>query len=662
MKKLLLVIPLAVLILLGGCAKDETTSDEEDVLHYNAAIPATLNFDLVLADSPYGVLQDVEIPAGTSVAIEPGVEILFYGEYSINVFGELHANGLEEGLIYFTSGEAHPTYGDWQSIIFDGDEASASELYYCQIEYGCTFNNIDPRLNGAVVCYNSSPTIEHCLIATNQNNGITVAGNSFPTIRSNIMFENDGFGLAFDTTHAEIYVNDPTAFDDVKIQHNSFWMNSSLPFLIPQEMFFVLFDCPEGDTTDCLRDSLMFGNIWQRNANGDSTDYHGNTFTNVFFIDELARDFNLDPCSPCIDAAWDTLGVEPQDVGPRNYVKFANELRRQILVPNHTISSGTWTVTCDAFFMPPDPADTLRIEAGAVIDFQEDFRLDFYGPLLASGTSGAPIAFTSSFRPMKGGWRSLNFMEAGASGSRLEHCLIEYGSESSGTGQDYLLNGGAVTVRNGLDVRLEGCTIRHNLKYGAVFDSSDVHVNCCSFSDNAQANLLVINNSDGEITNSHFTDCEGIGVFLFENSRPDITNNLFYGNRLAALKAERFCNALIQDNTLVYGAYGGIMLWEHSDPIIRENIVAFDETVSVADEGEAVNIAGSSNPELEYNVLFGASAVPVTWDLSGTNLLVDPLFVDPAGRNYDLQAGSPALTAGEDGDRIGYVDNGTCGN
>lgn len=663
MKKFLFVIPLGLLLLYGGCAKDDSSSSDNNTTDNYTVIPAVFNSNLTLDASPYKVTEDLEIPPGAVVTIEPGVEIRFDGPYSIYVRGQLLANGLEGALISFTSNKSQPTYGDWQSIVFDSTlEASSSELTYCQIEFGSHFNNLDPRLTGAVVCYYTSPRIEHCLIATNQNNGIAIVGESFPTVRSNILFANDGFGVSFDTLHAEIYLADPGAFADVQIQRNSFWMNSSLPFLIPQNMFFALFECPEEDTTDCLRDSLMFGNYWLRNANGDSTDYHGNTFTNVFFLDEPGRDFALDPCSPCIDAAWDTLGTEAQDIGPRNYLKFANELRRQILVPGNNIASGTWTVTCDAFFMPQSDEDTLRIGSGVTIDFERSFRIDFYGPLLAMGSAAAPIQFTSTFRPNKGGWRSLNFLDAGASGSRLENCIIEYGSESSNTGQDYLLNGGVVTVRNGLDVRLEGCLIRHNLYYGAVFDSSDAQVNCCTFEDNAIANLFVTMNGNGSITNSMFADCEGYGIFLYENSRPDIVNNLLYGNRMAALKADRFCDALIVDNTIVYGVNGGILLGEHSDPVIRENIITFDETLTGEDAGAGVLFLGSSNPELEYNLLFGATPVPATWNLSGTNLLEDPLFADPSIRDYDLAPASPAMTAGEDGGRIGFVDDGTCGN
>jgi parallel beta-helix repeat protein len=379
-------------------------------------------------------------------------------------------------------------------------------------------------------------------------------------------------------------------------------------------------------------------------------------------MDEIGRDFMLDPCSPCIDAAWDTLGTEPQDIGPRNYMKFANELRRQILVPGNNIASGTWTVTCDAFFMPQTDDDTLRIGPGVTIDFQRSFRIDFYGPLLANGSSSAPISFTSSFRPMKGGWRSLNFMESGASGSRLENCLIEYGSESSNTGQDYLRNGGVVTVRNGVDVRLDACTIRHNLYYGAVYDSSDAQVNCCTFDDNAIANLFVTMESDGSITNSQFLNCEGYGIFLYQDSRPDIINNLFYGNRMAALSADGQSSANVFNNTILYGENGGILLGGHSDPVIRENIIVFDETVVGVDAELAVDMLGSSNPELEYNLLNGATLVPGSWVLSTSNVVADPLFVDPATRDYELSSGSPALTAGEGGGRIGYVDDGTCGN
>ena len=60
-------------------------------------VSGTVSGSWTLDGSPYDVVGDVDII--TTLDIEPGVFVTFQGNYSINVYGQLTANGTEENPI-----------------------------------------------------------------------------------------------------------------------------------------------------------------------------------------------------------------------------------------------------------------------------------------------------------------------------------------------------------------------------------------------------------------------------------------------------------------------------------------------------------------------------------------------------------------------------------
>jgi predicted outer membrane repeat protein len=73
--------------------------------------------------SPYIIRGDVNIPAGKSLTIQPGVEVQFDGHYTLNVQGSLMAVGTENDSIIFTVADTsgiktRQRYG-WNGIRFD---------------------------------------------------------------------------------------------------------------------------------------------------------------------------------------------------------------------------------------------------------------------------------------------------------------------------------------------------------------------------------------------------------------------------------------------------------------------------------------------------------------------------------------------------------------
>jgi hypothetical protein len=66
---------------------------------------------LARQETPYYVVADVTIPAGKTLVIEPGVEIVFDRDYALTVAGEIRAEGTEAQPIRFAAGEVNSEQG-----------------------------------------------------------------------------------------------------------------------------------------------------------------------------------------------------------------------------------------------------------------------------------------------------------------------------------------------------------------------------------------------------------------------------------------------------------------------------------------------------------------------------------------------------------------------
>ncbi len=96
-----------------------------------------------VAGSPYKVFSNLQIHGGDTLLIDPGVEVVFYGDYNIQVMGSFIAIGLPEKRIQFrindTTGWYDPisVYGGWDGIevsTYSGPSVSDTcVMEYCDI-------------------------------------------------------------------------------------------------------------------------------------------------------------------------------------------------------------------------------------------------------------------------------------------------------------------------------------------------------------------------------------------------------------------------------------------------------------------------------------------------------------------------------------------------
>lgn len=140
----------------------------------------------------------------------------------------------------------------------------------------------------------------------------------------------------------------------------------------------------------------------------------------------------------------------------------------------------------------------------------------------------------------------------------------------------------------------------------------------------------------------------GGGLYLSGYGRVD--NSLFAGNRVPNNGEAIYVGGTVSDTIAIANVtianptnVSGVAIYiNNSNATITNTIITRHST--------GIQEAGESTVTADYNLYF---TVPLTHTgsiTSGENLIIgeDPLFIDPAAGNYDLQSTSPAVDAGQD--------------
>lgn len=202
-----------------------------------------------LSGSPYNIYNDITIPAGYALQVDPGVEVVFQGFYSMKVSGNLLSVGTSAQPIKYyvadTTGRHfnNNTHGGWGGIIFLHSPASAFE--YCHVSgmkptydtgYGfnvvshmrianCKFyNNIlnvdwgtaAHSLNGIIRFANGTIQMDSCEIFNNTSGWYTLRIDNFThapitiqncDIHHNDSYEKPGLGASIGVAGSVTFIN-----------------------------------------------------------------------------------------------------------------------------------------------------------------------------------------------------------------------------------------------------------------------------------------------------------------------------------------------------------------------------------------------------------------------------------------------------------------------
>jgi hypothetical protein len=139
---------------------------------------------------PYVVRNGLEIRAGSTLVIEPNVEVRFEQNQALNVSGQLQALGVPSNPITFTG--TTKTLGWWKGLQVLGTAAvpGVANLDYVMIEYG------GQSPSGANLSISGGQAIvKHSLIQLGQNDGVRITSSSGTSIQGSRIISHTQYGL-----------------------------------------------------------------------------------------------------------------------------------------------------------------------------------------------------------------------------------------------------------------------------------------------------------------------------------------------------------------------------------------------------------------------------------------------------------------------------------
>ncbi len=364
----------------------------------------------------YAMLGNVSVSGSNrpTLTIAAGARIAFNTGFSLSVGtpqpGALVAVGTSSTPITFTSNQASPVAGAWNSVRFEAATLPSSRLEHCRIEYG---GSVDSALhvNGG------APTVSNCEISNSLFDGLRLRAGTLATVEDTQIATVGRYGVFIDGATAAnvrritvtgsanygVFVSSSTAGGLLEASD----ISSGLTFTGVSTLSLV------GNT---IRDYAAFPTRIGANSCGEFL--ANNTLVGVA---PGVSTLELIGQTVTRSAVWPSLGLD--------YVLLGNVL----------VSSG------EAPILTLQPGARLRMAAGVALTIGGNTSTG-PGGLHAVGTAAQKILFTSSSStPAPGAWARLLFDDFALPTSRLEHAIVEYAGATASVGALYV-DGCAPTI------------------------------------------------------------------------------------------------------------------------------------------------------------------------------------------------------------------------
>lgn len=289
------------------------------------------------------------------------------------------------------------------------------------------------------------------------------------------------------------------------------------------------------------------------------------------------------------------------------------------------------------------PGSTIRFAAR---DGEEEpkARLIVRGRLVALGTPGGPVLFTSAASdPKAGDWGGILFDKANDRVSRLLHCRIEYARDAVIAGlstismEETTITSSRVgfTSVQKINGGLFKCRITEN-RVGLYFnESSGVIVENCEISGNSEKGVFCTNASSPIIRNCEILSNNDSGIHCTMGSSPLLERNLIRGNK-QGVRLELNSRPMVARNEL---RDNGTAIWAEKKvfPDISRNIITAN--------GVGIYLNFSAYPVIRGNAVYGNEKYAV---VLGDNQSIEVEGLIPfrdKGRYYDEAPESEFLPA-----------------
>ena len=367
--------------------------------------------------------------------------------------------------------------------------------------------------------------------------------------------------------------------------------------------------CAGGSTTWCAGDDTNYKTMerYDSLSNGDST---SNWYSHI---------------GEFIQNGTDTNGVVLKGTPrARNSVSALID-PSYTLTANRTLSSTTSPYLVNRFGLTVPAGKTLTLEAGAVVKIvgNNEPWIRVQGTIIANGTAGSPVVFTSflddeyggdmnadggATTPAAGNWRRL-FIETTSSGSTFTHTRIRYGGNNLIT--DDAGKQGAIGV-SGATVSFDGLTVEKSGFHGLSLENSQSTVTNSRFATSTTASVnasgLFVSGGSPTIASSTFSgNYRGLTL---ESSPATLTGNTFTSNEREAVYTSG-----------VLGSFSG-----NSGSGNLRNAIQFGQNTTITSSGATTTLLANSLPYLVRNkatvaanstLSFGEGVVVKGYDTTG---------------------------------------------
>jgi hypothetical protein len=610
-----------------------------------------------LANDPYLIQGDIQIPVDSTLTIEPGVTLEFQGHFGLYVEGNIMAIGTITDSILFTVSDTsgfqntQTEQGGWKGIRFINppNNQDSSLIDYCRLEFGKAVG-LDWPFNsgGAIAVINRNEVrIAHSLLIHNLAGGTNgPSGGAIHISGSNIRMDNNV--IAYNSAELggglHVHMSD-VIFTQNVIEQNSatdgggVWMYGSTPTFSEDDILdndatlsgggILMFEAQEGTVFTAVEFSGNQAN-WGGGlgAAGSTFRFDQSTFSDNH-VSWLGGGIAADYCDIIVVSSMFLNDTTP-DTGGAMHLDHSNvQLTETEFAQNAAFNGGAMNL----FFSHLELDDCIFREnyatgnGGAIHIFNSDLVSEFTRFIQNTAVNEAGAIYYLS--------DSLEF------GSPYEVRLTGTSFEENTA----LFNGGGAIFRQpngdlGIQLVIEECSFTGN------FSDRNSAMQVQDYNDFIFANNRVTDNSSGIRTS---------GV-VFNRSTGFVSNSIFARNittsgtagcALTGQSKVDFMHCLFTEN--ISGTAASFYMRLGSEGTATNCIFWNTESKQIRVDG-IVDTLPSSITLNNCLVRNGVDSIlldsfsTITWGLA--NIVSDPLFFNTTSGDYHLSDGSVCIGAG----------------